>query len=71
MLSSEVVARIRNDVKDVARRRRVCPPDIRRVRKGNFGGLGQEVSRGVSAWACYIAVLLDLSCEHKWGEVTM
>jgi hypothetical protein len=49
MLSSGVVASIRNDVRDVARRSRVWPPDMSRVRKGNLGGFGHDVRRGVRA----------------------
>jgi len=49
MLSSWVFASIRNDVRDEARRSKVCPPDISRVRKGNLGGFGHDVRRGVRA----------------------
>ena len=52
MLSSGVVARVRKEVREEARRRSVWAPETRRVRKGNFGGFGWEVSRGVKAWAC-------------------
>lgn len=52
MLSSGVVASMRNDVRDVARRSRVCPPDMSRVRNGNLGGFGRDVRKGVRAWAC-------------------
>lgn len=52
MLSSRVVANNRNDTSEMARRRRVCPPDIRTVRKGNLGSLGYAVRRGVKAWPC-------------------
>ena len=54
---SVVVARRGWEVRDLEWRRRVWPPEIRRVRKGNGGARGgREVSaetrRGVSAWAC-------------------
>jgi hypothetical protein len=49
MLSSRVVARMRNDVREVARRSRVWPPDMSRVRKGKLGRFGHDVSRGVRA----------------------
>jgi len=48
-LSSRVVANNRNDVSEMARRRRVCPPDTRSVKKGNLGSLGNAVSSGVKA----------------------
>ena len=44
---------MRKDVEDVARRKRVCPPETRSVRKGNVGiSEGEEVKRAVSACAC-------------------
>ena len=57
---SVVVARRGWLVRDVECRRRVWPPEIRRVRKGKVGwgvvSVGREVSaetsRGVRAWAC-------------------
>lgn len=49
MLSSEVVARMRKELREVARRIRVWPPDTNRVRNGNLGGSGHEVRRAVKA----------------------
>lgn len=48
--SSGVVAKVWNDVRDRASKRRVCPPDINRVRKGKV--MSGVVRNGVSAWAC-------------------
>ena len=54
---SVVVARRGWEVRDLEWRRRVCPPEIRRVRKGKVGeGVEreerEETRRGVRAWAC-------------------
>ena len=46
--------RVRMEVGEEARRRRVWPPETRRVRKGKVGREeGGEVRKGVSAWACW------------------
>lgn len=54
---SVVDARRGWEVRDLEWRRRVCPPEIRRVRKGKVGeGVEREerekTRRGVRAWAC-------------------
>jgi hypothetical protein len=51
--SSGVVASTARLSEDRARRRRVCPPETRRARKGNVGNSdsGNE-KKGVSACAC-------------------
>jgi hypothetical protein len=67
ILSSLVVARIRNWVIEVARRRRVWPPDTSRVRNGNLGGLGVEVKTGVRACACFRSKV-NVCREGKKGK---
>ena len=47
MDSSGVVARVWNDVCDRASKRRVCPPEINRVRKGKV--MSGVVKNGVRA----------------------
>lgn len=53
MESSGVVARMRKFIEERARSRRVCPPETRRVRKGNVGNCDSgNDKKGVSACAC-------------------
>ena len=48
-----VVARVLKVVEEVARSRRVCPPEMSRVRNGNCGSSDNGVvKRGVKACAC-------------------
>lgn len=50
MDSSGVVASVLNEVGERARRRRVCPPEMSRVRKGKVGMSDRgRVRKGVSA----------------------
>ena len=50
MLSSAVVDSMRKFVGEVARRRSVCPPEMRSDRNGNCGACdGGEVRNGVRA----------------------
>lgn len=63
MLSSAVVARSLNEFTDVARRSKVCPPDIKRVRKGKFGSWGHAVRRGVNACPCWKHRLVHMTSK--------
>jgi hypothetical protein len=68
ILSSGVVARMRNSVVEVARRRSVCPPETSKVRNGNSGGFEAQVRMGVRACACLSATVNSYFGDGEQGK---